>query len=169
MLMALPVACETPAASPDEASTSMETSPIEKPSELAGTEWVLKSLGDREVPDDIEITLEIEDDSPYTKFNGDAVCNIYAGWNVATEDGVVEINTFESTAVGCGTDGNRLERDYYDALRDAAAYRVREGRLEMRNAADGTILVYKEQGQEPGLPESGGEHTAKLLFPRSNV
>lgn len=161
LVLATLTACGPPVKSSDEPSGAAETTQDESEPGLAGTEWVLALLGDREIPDGVEITLKVEDDPPYTKFNGNAVCNIYGGRNVATEDGVVEINTFESSAVGCGIDGNRLERDYYDALRDAAAYRMREGRLKMRDAAGETILVYTEQGREPGLPESGGERPSE--------
>lgn len=155
-LMALPTACVSSAGSPGETSAVERTAPDEGRPELAGTEWVLTSLGSREVPDDTDITLKVADDAPYTKFGGDAVCNSYGGRNVATEDGVMEINAVESTAVGCGA-GSSVERTYFDALQDAATYRVRDDLLEIENAAGETILVFAREGRVRELPDSGGE------------
>lgn len=113
------------------------------------------SLRGRSLPEDVKITLAFEADDPYTKFVGHAVCNGYGGRNVATQDGAVEINTFESSAVGCGTEDNRLERDYYDALKDAATYRVRDGRLEIQDKSGEKILVYAADSRRQTLPDSG--------------
>lgn len=118
--------------------------------DLVGTEWVLVSLRGRALPDGGRITLNIEGDHPYTKFVGDAVCNGYGARNVAIQEGEVEINVVESSAVGCPA----IEQTYYEYLQDAVAYRVREGRLEMRNARGENILVYE---RKRSLPESGGQ------------
>lgn len=101
---------------------------------------MLVSPGGRTLPEAVEIALEIENDDPYAKFVGDAICNGYGARNIATEKGVVEINAIESSAVGCPGD---TKRTYYESLQDAIAYRLWEGRLEMRNAAGKTILVYE--------------------------
>lgn len=122
-------------------------------SDLVGTEWVLVSLRNRALPEDAAITLKIEADDPYTKFVGDAICNGYGARNVATEKGAVEINSIESSAVGCPA----VEETYYESLRDATTYRVSEGRLEMRNTAGQTTLIY----QRGELPDSGGEPTGE--------
>jgi heat shock protein HslJ len=126
----------------------------DEPSELAGTGWELVSARGRGLPEDVEITLTFEPDDPYTKFAGRAVCNGYGGRNVATGKGEVEINVVQSSAVGCGTEGDRLERDYYDALQEAAAYRVRDGRLEIRDQNGEEVLVYAAAGEE-APPDSG--------------
>lgn len=120
---------------------------------LAGTEWVLVSLRECGLPDEARITLHTEDDSPYTKFVGDAICNSYGARNVATEKEKVEINAVESSTVGCGENGNRLVRDYYDALREATNYRIQDSRSEIRGSGDETMLAYE---RERSLPDSGG-------------
>lgn len=148
-------ACGSSTVSSDEISTVAESVPGESAPDLAGTEWVLVFLAGHEMPDG-EITLRVEDDPPYTKFDGNAVCNAYGGRNVATEEGVVEIDTFASSAVGCGSDGNRLERAYYDALREAATYRVRDGLLEMESGDGEKVLAYERWDREGTLPDSSG-------------
>jgi heat shock protein HslJ len=156
--MTASAACVPSAESPEGTSTATKTAPDESSSELGRTEWVLTSFGDREIiPYDIEITLNVEDDSPYTKFGGRAACNVYGGRNVATEDGVVEINGVESSAVGCGV-GDSVERVYFDALTNAATYRIEDGSLMLRDRDGETILIYDVRGREDTLPDSGGEH-----------
>lgn len=124
--------------------------------DLVGTEWILVLLRDRDLPENAEITLKIENDDPYTKFVGDAICNGYGARNVAPERGFVEINTIESSAVSCPGD---TERTYYESLQNAVAYRARKGRLEMQNTAGKTILVYERERE---LPDSGGELNGEI-------
>lgn len=155
MLMTLPAACVPSAQSPGEMSIATRTASDESNSGLAGTEWILASLAGHEIPESAEISLKIENDPPYTRFRGDAVCNSYGGRNVATEDGIVEINAVERTAVGCGA-RNSVESAYFDALTNAATYRVEDGSLELRDRDGETILIYDRR--EDTLPKSGGRH-----------
>ncbi len=158
-LITVLAACGKPAsldAEPrDELSVERESTSSTGP-DLVGTEWVLVSLRGRTLSEDAEITLEIKADDPYTVFGGHAICNGYGGRNVATEYGAVEINTLDSTLIGCPGD---TERTYYESLQEAVAYRVRQERLEMRNTAGKTILVYERERE---LPDSGGELNGEI-------
>lgn len=102
-------ACAPSGERSEEPSTTANTEPTadDMATNLAGTEWVLASLHGRTL-EGPNIILEIVEDQPYTRFSGDAVCNSYSGRNVATDDSAVEINTIESTAVGCPGTSNGL-------------------------------------------------------------
>lgn len=122
--------------------TYLEKLPSDVVTELANTEWKLVSLYGSGLLDGTSITLNIEDDG----VGGSTGCNYYGG-KVLMEDGVLKERGINSTKVGCPGEINQQESAYLHALGDAASYRVRDGWLEIQDAAGETTLIFAEEEQ----------------------
>jgi heat shock protein HslJ len=120
-------------------------SPVEA-ADLVGTEWVLISLNGNSLIEDTEITLNFEKEF----LGGFMGCNGYGGGPdsgryTATDDGTLTIpHEIAVTLQLCSEPAGIMEQEaaYIEALRNAAAYRVMDGRLEIDNAAGETILLF---------------------------
>jgi heat shock protein HslJ len=114
---------------------------------LKGTEWVLVSLNGDAVTGGTRITLEIGKES----LGGHSGCNLYGGGFEAMDDGTLKLSKGDEqmmgTTVGCSGERGRQERSYMEALHNAASYRLRGDRLEIRNAEGNTILAYEREPQ----------------------
>ena len=150
------VACSQPDERSDASPTTENTEPsakreptyIEKlpgdvAPELADTEWTLVSLYGSGPLDNTNITLNVEDDG----IGGSTGCNYYGG-KVLMYEGILETRGgLSSTKVGCPGEINQQESAYLRALDDAAFYRVRDGRMEIQDAAGETTMVFAEEKQ----------------------
>jgi heat shock protein HslJ len=114
--------------------------------DLAGTEWVLTSLGDSDLIQDTYITLYFEE----RFLGGSMACNGYGGGPDsgryrAEEDGTLTLpQPLAVTVQLCSSPPGIMEQEdaYIEALLNAAAYRVIDDRLEVDDAAAETTLVF---------------------------
>ncbi|MBN1642098.1 MAG: META domain-containing protein [Anaerolineae bacterium] len=117
------------------------------PYDLGGSEWVLVELDGQPVLAGVEVTARFVNGN---EIGGSAGCNSYGGaFRADPAAGRFATDRLAQTEMAClSPDGvMEQERAYMDALQDAAAYRVVEGRLEIQDAKGDTRLVY-----EPDLP-----------------
>lgn len=116
---------------------------------LDGTEWVLESLNGEPLLEDTNITLEFEDES----LNGYSGCNWYGGPYKATAMtfSVVEIvSTQQACTIPVGA--MRQEGTLYEALGQAATYRVTGDRLEFVDSMGDVTLTFTQKPQLPMNP-----------------
>lgn len=108
--------------------------------DLDGTEWVLTSLYGNNLVEGSNITLNFGEGS----VGGFAGCNGYGGGYTAADDGTLMIPEIAVTAQLCqAPDGVMPQEDaYIQALGNAAAYRVTDGRLEIDNGSGETTLAF---------------------------
>ena len=119
------------------------------PAGLAGTEWALTSLHGRGLIEETEITLYFRE----TYLGGAMTCNQYGGGPdsgrcTATEDGTLTLpGGLAVTMQLCSEPEGIMEQEatYIEALRDVAAYRIVDQRLEILDASDQTILVFESK------------------------
>jgi heat shock protein HslJ len=122
--------------------------PSDRAPSLLDTGWQLISLRGGPLVEDTQITIRFEE--PW--LSGFAGCNSYGGGPdsgkyAVTAEGDLSIPVVAITVRDCPKPEGVMEQEqaYVDALTDAAAYRVADGRLEIQNAARDTILVYVRQ------------------------
>ena len=112
---------------------------------LEDTEWLLTSLNGSSLLEGTNITLNFTDGF----LEGFAGCNAYGGGRdsgryTAADGGILTIAQIAITLQDCHTPEGIMQQEaaYVEALRDAAAYQVTDDRLEIRNAAGETTLVF---------------------------
>jgi heat shock protein HslJ len=127
-----------------EVVTFAPPAPAEVDPALAGTEWLLTSLGGQEPLPETEITLEIDEESAV----GSSGCNSY-GSDVEkmAEGSIVWSDGTGMTTVGCREDVRRQETRYLNLLYETEAYRIEDGRMEMMNGDGRTTLVFEQEVQ----------------------
>jgi heat shock protein HslJ len=118
------------------------------PERLFGTEWTLTSLSGSGLIEDTEITLTFEG----AYLGGSMTCNRFGGGPdsgkyTATDDGALTIDEIAVTVQLCSEPEGIMEQEatYIEALRDAATYRLVDGRLEVMDADGETTLVFEPQ------------------------
>jgi len=122
-------------------------------STLEGTEWVLVSLNGDSLIEGTNITLNFaactEPSRSEGILSGFAGCNAYGGGPdsgpyTATDEGTLTIPQIAVTLQRCLTPEGVIQQElaYIETLRNAAAYRVMDDRLEIDNAAGETTLVF---------------------------
>jgi heat shock protein HslJ len=113
---------------------------------------------------DTRVTLEFYDGF----VRGSAGCNKYdskmvigigkdaevRGKYKATEDGSLEIPGYSITLAACLTPDGAMEQEkaYLEALSSAATFLLMEDRLELRDAAGATVLVYTRRARPTDRP-----------------
>lgn len=109
---------------------------------LNGTAWVLIKLNGSDPIAGTKITLSFKGQQA----TGSGGCNSYGGSYTASAD-TIRFSEVASTAMACTTPRgvNEQETAYYAALNNAATYRIVEGRLEIKDGADQTTLVFVAQ------------------------
>jgi len=107
---------------------------------LDDTEWVLTSLNGSSLLEGSNITLNFAGG----EVGGFAGCNAYGGEYTAADEGTLTIGETMITCQLCPSPEGVMQQEdaYTEALRNAAAYRLLDGRLEITNAAGETTLVF---------------------------
>ncbi|MDH4138582.1 MAG: META domain-containing protein, partial [Anaerolineae bacterium] len=115
---------------------------------LEDTEWVLTSLNGSSLLEGTNITLNFTDGF----LEGFAGCNAYGGGRdsgkyTAADEGILTIAEIAITSQDCHTPEGVMQQEtaYVEALRNAVAYQVADDRLEIKNAAGETILVFAQK------------------------
>jgi heat shock protein HslJ len=113
--------------------------------ELDGTEWVLISLDGTEAVEGSNVTLHFDEG----RAGGFAGCNDYDCRYAATGDGTLTITEIAVTGQLCQVPDSIMEQEdsYIQALGNAAAYRIADGRLEIVTAG-GETLIYSPLQEE---------------------
>jgi len=116
---------------------------------------VLTSLNGSSLIEGTNITLNFAEGV----LSGFAGCNAYGGGRdsgkyMATDEGTLTIPQIAVTLQLCMTPEGVMEQEasYIEALRNAAAYRVMDDRLEIDNAAGETTLVFAMKEEFPMDP-----------------
>ena len=117
---------------------------------LDGTEWVLISLNRSNLIAGSHTTLGFAEG----QFSGFSGCNNYGGEYAAANEGILTIPEIMTTEKDCLTPDGILEQeqDYQKTLRNAAAYRVTDDRLEIDDASGETTLAFTQQAEYPMNP-----------------
>ncbi len=113
------------------------------PASLAGTTWLLRSLGPtgdlHPALTTAEVTLRFSDDG---RVNGQAGCNSYFGQYCSSVDGSLTITGLGSTKMFCHEPGvMQQEEDFLNALDAAEKYTVRDGLLLISGGGKELILL----------------------------
>jgi heat shock protein HslJ len=116
------------------------------PAKLVGTEWTITSLRGNNLIEDTHISLTFKE----AYLGGAMTCNQYGGGPdsgkyTGTDDGTLTIHQMAVTVQLCSEPEGIMEQEaaYIEALRDAAAYRIVDGRLEILDADGETTLVFE--------------------------
>jgi len=163
-VLCLLTACNTLEIRSEQGAKSTSASP-EPVAPLDGTSWRLVSLNGHDLIEDTRITLRFADGF----VQGFAGCNAYRPLIIGSDDethqyratrddspaadaaqsGSLTIPSFIITEKDCPSPGGVMEqeRTYVEALRNAAAYRVIEDRLEIDNIEGETILVFVREDE----------------------
>ena len=105
-----------------------------EPFDLAGTDWVLASIGGEDLPAGIEITARFDED----RVAGVAGCNSYfAGYEI--DGGALTISEMGMTMMMCPEPEMELEGAFTSALGTAESYQAAGGTLEIVYA-DGRLI-----------------------------
>jgi heat shock protein HslJ len=106
---------------------------------LAGSRWVLQRLGSDLVPAAPLVTLDFSADA---RIQGSDGCNRYTG-SVAVDAGTIRFGSdLAGTMMACPGEIDARSRAYHTALRDAARYRVDDGRLSLLDAGGRALAVF---------------------------
>ena len=114
---------------------------------LAGTSWVLVSLGSIPVLPGTEITASFGTDR---RISGSAGCNRYVGAYEVSGPGL-EVGPLATTRMFCGDPGvMEQEQRYLSALQNAALAAVEGGQLLVTDAAGSWDLLFVTAAHEAG-------------------
>jgi len=118
---------------------------------LDDTEWVLVSLNGNHPLEDSHITLNFGDGA----VGGFAGCNRYGGEYAAADEGDLAVPMLWQHLQACTAPEGVMEQEetYIEAIRNAAAYRVSDDRLEIEDAAGEMMLVFTLTEQLPMNPD----------------
>lgn len=106
---------------------------------LAGSRWVLQQLGSDAVPAAPIVTLDFTADA---RAQGGDGCNRYAG-SVAIDAGSIRFGRdLAGTMMACPGEIDVRARAYRNALRDAARYRIDDGRLSLHDASGASLAAF---------------------------
>ncbi len=110
------------------------------PIDLDGTKWVLTSLNGSGLVEGSNITLNFAEG----QLNGFAGCNNYGAEYTSADEGTLTIPEIEITLQLCQTPEGIMQQEdaYIETLRNGAAYRIIDDRLEIGDASGETTLVF---------------------------
>lgn len=103
--------------------------------ELAGTEWLLKSIGDMQVDPKIGSSLEFDDGG---NAFGSGGCNRFRG--PAEIDGTtLTFGDLASTMMACEEPNSKQEAAFHEVLSETVAFKFEEGDLLLIDSEDETV------------------------------
>jgi heat shock protein HslJ len=110
---------------------------------LLGTEWILSSIPGQSLLEQVNITLNFEEETA----GGYGGCNHYGGKYAVANEGQLSIPEIASTAQDCATpDGVMVqEKTYVDIFGDIAQYQIKDNQLELAGASGDVRLVYERK------------------------
>lgn len=149
VLAAVLTACGGPGEPVEPPSGGNRSEPTNEGATLEGTEWVLTSLDGNSPVEGSTITLAFHNED---EISGNGGCNNYFTRYGASGDGFITISQgIERTKWGCDVPEGVLQQEdaYFEALANAATYRVMNDRLEFDNAAGETILTFAMKEEPP--------------------
>lgn len=120
---------------------------------LTGGEWVLLSLRGEAPLAGVRGTLRVETEGGEpgmiggARVRGIALCNSYGGELRTAADGVFDVAEIESTEEYCDEPEGVMDQEsaFLEALRDAAAYRLDEDRLQLLDSNGETTLTFERE------------------------
>lgn len=121
----------------------MPPTPLAPATDLAGTEWVLTALNGAPPREGTYITLNFSDGEA----NGFAGCNRYSLHYELTGEGGFSVWSVSVTEALCPQPEGVMTQElaYVEALRSATSCQVRDGRLDLLDAAGDTILSFQKR------------------------
>ena len=148
-LAAVLTVCGGPGGPVELPSGGNRSEPASEGATLEGTEWVLTSLNGNSPVEGSTITLAFHNED---EISGNGGCNNYFTRYGDSGDGFITISQgIERTKWGCDVPEGVLQQEeaYFEALANAATYRVMNDRLEFDNAAGETILTFAMKEEPP--------------------
>lgn len=109
--------------------------------ELNGTRWILQANHDRELLEDIAITLKVTEQ----ELSGSSGCNLYfAKYTLKPVNGI-QINELANTEMACNEPVGVMEQEveYLNTFRSVTSYRYEEEKLFLLNDLGDTLLEYR--------------------------
>jgi heat shock protein HslJ len=108
---------------------------------IEATDWTLVSLDGGALVEGTTITLTLNSRNAV----GSSGCNSYGSVLAVVAPGVVSIGSVVSTAMACADPNGVMEQEasYQARIGEVVAYHVSDDRLELRNAAGETTLVFQ--------------------------
>lgn len=107
---------------------------------LFGTEWRVVEIEGEATAEEIETTLDIDEDGAIAGIGG---CNRYFGSLGAAEDGVIMMSEIGTTRMACDEPIMAQEIDYFDALGRVTGFSLEDGALELADQ-DGEVVIRLE-------------------------
>lgn len=133
---------DTPAPTVPPAGTSGPTDAAG--ASLAGSAWLLETLGGQPPAPDTQITLGFEADS----FAGSDGCNRYRGSYRTDGDTISVGENIMSTMMACPEPAMQQATAYLAALKQAASFKVEGERLTLLDAAGAPLATFAAQSSE---------------------
>ena len=149
VMAAVLAACGGPGEPVEPPGGGNRSEPASEGATLEGTEWVLTSLNGNSPVEGSTITLAFHNED---EISGNGGCNNYFTRYGDSGDGFITISQgIERTKWGCDVPEGVLQQEdaYFEALANAATYRVMNDRLEFDNAAGETILAFAMKEEPP--------------------
>jgi putative lipoprotein len=103
--------------------------------ELAGTEWLLKSLRGNDVEPEIGSSLGFDGDG---NAFGNGGCNRFRG-SVEIDGGTLKFGDIASTMMACADANSQQEAVFHEALAQTAAFRFEAGELLLLDAKEEVV------------------------------
>lgn len=120
--------------------------------DLAGTEWILVSLGDRPIPAGARPPTLVIDGTRLAGFGG---CNRYTGTIDEKTPGMVTVGPLATTNMACMGPAADIEARYLGGLTRVTRYTIVAGRLQLIYVEDGTpkpLTFERRPTTVPGAP-----------------
>ena len=149
VLAAALTACGRPGEPVEPPDGGDRSEPASEEATLGGTEWVLTSLNGNSPVEDSTITLAFHNED---EISGNAGCNYYgARYITSGNDSSISARGIDKTDMDCDVPEYVMQQEdaYFEALRNAAAYRVMGDRLEIKDTAGETILTFAMKEEPP--------------------
>jgi heat shock protein HslJ len=149
VLAAALAACGGPGEPVEPPDGGDRSEPASEEATLGGTEWVLTSLDGNSPVEGSTITLAFHNGD---EISGNAGCNYYgARYITSGNDFNISARGIDKTDMDCNVPECVMQQEdaYFEALRNAATYRVMGDRLEIKDTAGETILTFAMKEEPP--------------------
>lgn len=130
--------------STDSGDGAATSTPSEASAQLAGTSWVLESMGDQQAADDTSATLQFSEDG---EVSGSGGCNNYSG-EFTTDGETLKVGELAVTLMACEGPVGDQESAFHNALAQARHFTVDEDTLMLSDEDGRELLVFAAQANE---------------------
>lgn len=130
--------------STDSGDGAATSTPSEASAQLAGTSWVLESMGDQQAADDTSATLQFSEDG---EVSGSGGCNNYSG-EFTTDGETLKVGELAVTLMACEGPVGDQESAFLSALAETQRFAIDEDALTLSDEDGADLLVFAAQSNE---------------------